>query len=154
MITVNIVNDTLATRMAQSHAASAVSETLNRDDALPLMESTSAEVMSETFEIASKFLRPSIEDRAPLSFDQIPGPMIMKLWEKYWKYVPIFGTQLFSSLLINRFSQGMIRRKFEAWWRLDRKTPFFFAIDIIYYHSLHFSRDKFAIVRSKEVRSQ
>ncbi|KAL2724541.1 hypothetical protein V1478_009054 [Vespula squamosa] len=101
-------NEVISTRMAQSHAASAVSETLNRDDTLPLMESTSAEVMSETFEIPSKFLRPTIEDRAPLSFDQIPGPMIMKLWEKYWKYVPIFGTQLFSSLLNNRFSQGMI----------------------------------------------
>ncbi|XP_043675939.1 probable cytochrome P450 301a1, mitochondrial isoform X1 [Vespula pensylvanica] len=101
-------NEVISTRMAQSHAASAVSETLNRDDTLPLMESTSAEVMSETFEIPSKFLRPTIEDRAPLSFDQIPGPMIMKLWEKYWKYVPIFGTQLFSSLLNNRFSQGRL----------------------------------------------
>lgn len=106
--------------MAQSHAASAVSETLNRDDTLPLMESTSAEVMSETFEIPSKFLRPTIEDRAPLSFDQIPGPMIMKLWEKYWKYVPIFGTQLFSSLLNNRFSQGMIRQKFELGDSIER----------------------------------
>ncbi|KAI4501604.1 hypothetical protein M0802_003481 [Mischocyttarus mexicanus] len=85
-------NEVMPTRLAQSHATSAIRETLNRDDTLPLIESTSNEMISETFEITSKFLRPSsIEDRTPLSFDQIPGPMIMKLWEKYWKYVPLFG---------------------------------------------------------------
>ncbi|KAI4488966.1 hypothetical protein M0804_004464 [Polistes exclamans] len=115
-------NEVIPTRMAQSHAASVIRETLNRDDTLPLMESTNTEMITETFEITSKFLRPSsIEDRTPLSFDQIPGPTIMKLWEKYWKYVPLFGTQLFSSLLINRFSQGQL-----SWNRNFTPIKYFF----------------------------
>ncbi|KAK2585165.1 hypothetical protein KPH14_008667 [Odynerus spinipes] len=84
-------SDVLSTRMAQSHAASAVNESLNRTGALPLMESASAEVIQDTFEIPSKLAPPVVDDRAALPFNQIPGPTILKLWEKYWKYVPLFG---------------------------------------------------------------
>uniref|UniRef100_A0ABD2X7C4 Cytochrome P450 n=1 Tax=Trichogramma kaykai TaxID=54128 RepID=A0ABD2X7C4_9HYME len=32
-----------------------------------------------------------ITEKSPLSFDHVPGPAILKLWYKYWKYVPLFG---------------------------------------------------------------
>nr|ARN17952.1 cytochrome P450-29 [Cephus cinctus] len=47
-------------------------------------------------------------EKTALPFEEIPGPAILKLWEKYWKYVPLLGTQLFCSLLINRFTQGRL----------------------------------------------
>jgi len=66
-------------------------------------------MVTEDFEIpASKIASLDHVDKAPLPFEDIPGPMILKLWEKYWKYVPLLGTQLFCSLLISRFTQGMI----------------------------------------------
>ncbi|KOC67844.1 putative cytochrome P450 301a1, mitochondrial, partial [Habropoda laboriosa] len=38
-------------------------------------------------------------------YEEIHGSEVLKIWEKYWKYVPLLGTQLFSSLLIDRFTQ-------------------------------------------------
>ncbi|XP_043288491.1 probable cytochrome P450 12a5, mitochondrial [Venturia canescens] len=43
-----------------------------------------------------------------LGLEDIPGPAILKVWEKYWKYVPILGTQLVCSLLINNLTQGKL----------------------------------------------
>ncbi|XP_024945777.1 probable cytochrome P450 12a5, mitochondrial isoform X2 [Cephus cinctus] len=30
-------------------------------------------------------------EKTALPFEEIPGPAILKLWEKYWKYVPLLG---------------------------------------------------------------
>ena len=49
-------------------------------------------------------------DRSPLPFEEIPGPAVLKLWEKYWRYVPLLGTQLFRSVLINGLTEGTIAR--------------------------------------------
>ncbi|XP_008208149.1 probable cytochrome P450 12a5, mitochondrial isoform X1 [Nasonia vitripennis] len=48
-------------------------------------------------------------DDSPLPFEEVPGPVILKLWEKYWKYVPLFGTQLIRSVLINRLTEGRLQ---------------------------------------------
>lgn len=104
--------------MTQSQAASVVNESL-RADAIPLLDQTAAEVSTTTFEVTtSKIESQIIGDKTPLPFEEIPGPAILKIWEKYWKYVPLLGTQVLSSLLINRFTQGTIcwstnRLKFE-----------------------------------------
>lgn len=44
----------------------------------------------------------------PLPFEEIPSPLVLKLWQKYWKYVPLLGTQLFRSLLINGLTEGTL----------------------------------------------
>lgn len=45
--------------------------------------------------------------KLPLPFEDIPGPAVLRLIEKYWKYVPILGTQLVCRLLLNTFTVGM-----------------------------------------------
>ncbi|XP_044009297.1 cytochrome P450 CYP12A2-like isoform X2 [Aphidius gifuensis] len=47
-------------------------------------------------------------DKLPLPFEDIPGPAVLRLIEKYWKYVPILGTQLVCSLLLNTFTVGRL----------------------------------------------
>lgn len=95
--------------MAQSHAIPAMSATVTSSKAMPLLETVNPEIAIEDFEIsASKIVPLGHVDKTPLPFEEIPGPMILKLWEKYWRYVPLLGTQLFCSLLISRFTQGMI----------------------------------------------
>lgn len=94
--------------MGQSRAASLINESL-RADAIPLLDQSSTDVSPATFEVsAAKVEAQIIGDKSPLPFEEIPGPAILKIWEKYWKYVPLLGTQLLSSLLINRFTQGTI----------------------------------------------
>ncbi|XP_068975698.1 probable cytochrome P450 12a5, mitochondrial [Bombus flavifrons] len=101
-------SDLLSASMTQSQAASVVNESL-RADAIPLLDQTAAEVSTTTFEVTtSKIESQIIGDKTPLPFEEIPGPAILKIWEKYWKYVPLLGTQVLSSLLINRFTQGRL----------------------------------------------
>lgn len=95
--------------MTQSHAIPTITATVTSSKAMSLLETVNPEMVTEDFEIpASKIASLDHVDKAPLPFEDIPGPMILKLWEKYWKYVPLLGTQLFCSLLISRFTQGMI----------------------------------------------
>lgn len=95
--------------MAESEAASVVTEPLTRTDSIPLLDETGAGVETTTFEVATGNIEThTISDKTPLPFQEIPGPAVLKIWEKYWKYVPLLGTQLFSSLLINRFTEGTI----------------------------------------------
>ncbi|XP_025270469.1 probable cytochrome P450 12a5, mitochondrial [Camponotus floridanus] len=99
-------NDIITTTVTQSHAIPTITATVAK--AMPLLEAVNPEI-TEDFEIsASKIVSLDHVDKAPLPFEDIPGPMILKLWEKYWKYVPLLGTQLFCSLLISRFTQGRL----------------------------------------------
>ncbi|KAK9299031.1 hypothetical protein QLX08_007860 [Tetragonisca angustula] len=101
-------SDILSASMAQSQAASLVNESL-RADTIPLLDHTAGEVSTTTLEVSTSGVESQIvADRSPLPFEEIPGPAILKIWEKYWKYVPLFGTQVLSSLLINRFTQGRL----------------------------------------------
>ncbi|XP_076656790.1 putative cytochrome P450 12a5, mitochondrial [Halictus rubicundus] len=96
----------ISASMARSQAA-VVTDTLNRTDAIPLLDPI--DDSSSSFEVSTQRIDPPfLADKSPLPFEEIPGPAILKLWEKYWKYVPLLGTQLFSSLLINRFTQGRL----------------------------------------------
>ncbi|CAK9806584.1 Probable cytochrome P450 12a5, mitochondrial [Anthophora plagiata] len=102
-------SDIISASMAQSQAASVMNEHLTRADSIPLLDPTTAELSSTTFEVTTpKIESHIIGDMTPLPFEEIPGPAVLKIWEKYWKYVPLLGTQLFSSLLINRFTQGRL----------------------------------------------
>lgn len=95
----------LAASVAQSIPA--VNTTVTSSKVIPLVETASSEVATDDIEIsASKVVSQAYKDKTSLPFEEIPGPAILKLWEKYWRYVPLLGTQLFSSLLISRFSQG------------------------------------------------
>lgn len=94
--------------MAQTPAA-VVSEQLSRAEGIPLLDPASPGISSPAFEVSTSRIEPHISvDKSPLPFEEVPGPAVLKIWEKYWKYVPLLGTQLFSSLLINRFTQGTI----------------------------------------------
>ncbi|XP_028523167.1 probable cytochrome P450 12a5, mitochondrial isoform X2 [Apis cerana] len=100
-------SDILSASMTESQTAS-VDESL-RTDTIPLLDHTATtEVSPTTFEVSTMKVDSQVFDKAPLPFDEIPGPAILKIWEKYWKYVPLLGTQLLSSLLINRFTQGRL----------------------------------------------
>ncbi|KAJ8667005.1 hypothetical protein QAD02_008667 [Eretmocerus hayati] len=44
--------------------------------------------------------------REDLEFEEIPGPAALKLLEKYWRYVPLLGTQLLRSAFINGLTEG------------------------------------------------
>ncbi|EFN81219.1 Probable cytochrome P450 49a1 [Harpegnathos saltator] len=75
---------------------------------MPLLE-TCSEIAAEHFDISvTKVVPHARADRSPLPFEEIPGPAILKLWEKYWRYVPLLGTQLFCRLLINKLTQGRL----------------------------------------------
>lgn len=157
-------NDVLSTRMAQSHAASAVDETINRPHTLPLMDSTSPEMIQDTFEMPSKILPPVTEDRSSLPFDQIPGPTIMKLWEKYWKYVPLFGRLTWNrnvtpiKYLFNKYGcivklngpfSGnivMIHRPehIAEVFKQEGRTPLRSGIDILEHYRLHYLKSRLA----------
>jgi hypothetical protein len=79
--------------------------------AMPLLETASPDVDAEAFAIPTAKVMPQAVrvDKTPLPFEEIPGPAILKLWEKYWRYVPLLGTQLFCSLLISGlWSQGTV----------------------------------------------
>ncbi|XP_043251706.1 probable cytochrome P450 12a5, mitochondrial [Colletes gigas] len=101
-------SDIISASMTQTQAAAIVAEPLGADS-IPLLDSASTEMSSATFEVpTAKIEQQMTVDRTPLPFEEVPGPAVLKLWEKYWKYVPLLGTQLFSSLLINRFTQGRL----------------------------------------------
>ncbi|XP_076171890.1 putative cytochrome P450 12a5, mitochondrial [Ptiloglossa arizonensis] len=95
-----------AASMAETQATNIVAEPLSRGD-IPLLDPATTEV-SSTLELSIPKSDQIIGDRTPLPFEEVPGPTVLKIWEKYWKYVPLLGTQLFSSLLINRFTQGRL----------------------------------------------
>ena len=59
-------------------------------------------------EISAKVVDGLKLDQSPLPFEDIPSPTICKLWDKYWRYVPLFGTQFFRSLLINGLTHGKV----------------------------------------------
>lgn len=102
-----------ATSMAQTHAVPAVNATAT-SSAMPLLE-TSPDVAAEDSDISLAKVAPRVPaEKSPLPFEEIPGPAILKLWEKYWRYVPLLGTQLFCSLLINKLTQGTIPRSSAA----------------------------------------
>ncbi|KAG7197296.1 hypothetical protein KM043_018417 [Ampulex compressa] len=99
----------ISASIAQSQPVSVVSEALQQPRQVSALETSCTEDSPELFEVSVRRVAPSISvDRTPLPFEEIPGPAILKLWEKYWKYVPLLGTQLFCSLLINRFTQGRL----------------------------------------------
>ncbi|KAM0726079.1 putative cytochrome P450 12a5, mitochondrial [Formica fusca] len=102
-------NDIISATVAQSRAIPAMTAAVTSSKAMSLLQTANPEIAMENLEIsASKIVPLGHVDKAPLPFEDIPGPMILKLWEKYWRYVPLLGTQLFSSLLINRFTQGRL----------------------------------------------
>jgi len=94
-----------AASMAQSHVIPTINAAVTKS--MPLLETTNFEIATENFKIPKVVPRIRLE-KAPLPFEEIPGPLILKLWEKYWRYVPFLGTQLFCSLLISRLTQGTI----------------------------------------------
>lgn len=97
-----------AASVAQSHAIPTMNTTVTSTKPL-LVETTNSETATETFQIpTSKVVSRARIEKIPLPFEEIPGPMILKLWEKYWRYVPLLGTQLFCSLLISKLTQGTI----------------------------------------------
>ncbi|XP_053997434.1 probable cytochrome P450 12a5, mitochondrial [Hylaeus anthracinus] len=100
-------SDIISASMTQSQA-SVIAEPLTRADSIPLLDTDSTDV-SSAFEVSTaKIEQQIVAERSPLPFEEVPGPAFLKIWEKYWKYVPLLGTQLFSSLLINRFTQGRL----------------------------------------------
>ncbi|KAL6423494.1 hypothetical protein ACFW04_010223 [Cataglyphis niger] len=102
-------NDILNASVVQSHAIPAMTAAVTSSKAMPLLETTNPEIATEVFEIsASKVIPLGYVDKAPLPFEDIPGPIVLKLWEKYWRYVPLLGTQLISSLLNIRFTLGRL----------------------------------------------
>lgn len=96
-----------ATSVAQSHTIPTINATPTKRETMSLLETANFEIATESVKIPKVMPRVRIE-KTPLPFEEIPGPMILKLWEKYWRYVPLLGTQLFCSLLISRLIQGMI----------------------------------------------
>jgi len=94
-----------AASVAQSHTIPTMNATSTK--MMPLLETANFEITTENVKIPKVMPRVRIE-KTSLPFEEIPGPMILKLWEKYWRYVPLLGTQLFCSLLISRFIQGTI----------------------------------------------
>lgn len=81
---------------------------LSQSPTIPLMEPTIASEAS-VFDLPQASLSPEVTtEKTPLPFEDIPGPAVLKIFEKYWRYVPLFGTQLICSLLINKFTLGMI----------------------------------------------
>ncbi|XP_071571496.1 probable cytochrome P450 12a5, mitochondrial isoform X1 [Temnothorax nylanderi] len=102
-------NDVITASMTQSHAIPTVNATVTSTQTMPLLETANSETAMESFKIPTSKVVPRVRiEKAPLPFEEIPGPMILKLWEKYWRYVPLLGTQLFCSLLISRLTQGRL----------------------------------------------
>lgn len=95
-----------AASTSQARTATATATAI-RVEPIPLSESSVPEVTPEVFEISEAKIVPKVAvDKSALAFEDIPGPAILKLWEKYWKYVPLLGTQLLSGLLINSSTHG------------------------------------------------
>ncbi|XP_029178636.1 probable cytochrome P450 12a5, mitochondrial [Nylanderia fulva] len=102
-------NDIITATVTQSHAIPAITAPVTSSKAMPLLETVNPEIVTEDIEISASKIEPfGHVDKTSLPFEEIPGPMILKLWEKYWRYVPLLGTQLFCSLLISRFIQGRL----------------------------------------------
>ncbi|XP_058798490.1 probable cytochrome P450 12a5, mitochondrial [Phymastichus coffea] len=72
---------------------------------IPLLE-TFDKTAGQIVDDSSKHLPDELVGHQP--FQDVPGPALLKLWEKYWRYVPLFGTQLFRSVLINGLSEGRL----------------------------------------------
>ncbi|XP_018401084.1 PREDICTED: probable cytochrome P450 12a5, mitochondrial [Cyphomyrmex costatus] len=98
-------NDLISTSVAQSHTVPTMNATSTKT--MPLLDTANFEIATESVKIPKIMPRVRIE-KTPLPFEEIPGPMILKLWEKYWRYVPLLGTQLFCSLLISKLIQGRL----------------------------------------------
>ncbi|XP_012278927.1 probable cytochrome P450 12a5, mitochondrial isoform X2 [Orussus abietinus] len=82
----------LSATMAQPQPAPSLQgNPITRSESLRLLDSTSADI-SDTFDTPeTKILQEVSVDKSPLPFEEIPGPAILKFWEKYWKYVPLLG---------------------------------------------------------------
>ncbi|XP_076683489.1 putative cytochrome P450 12a5, mitochondrial isoform X2 [Andrena cerasifolii] len=84
-------SDIISASMTQTQAA-AMPGPLTRADAIPLLDPAAAEVSTTTFEVSPLGMEPQVTvEKAPLPFEEIPGPAVLKIWEKYWKYVPLLG---------------------------------------------------------------
>ncbi|KAK0163148.1 hypothetical protein PV327_006856 [Microctonus hyperodae] len=105
-------NEIINSPLTQSHSNNGGSLSILRSD----IDTQSIEQMARVNNTTEM-----IDDKVSISFQEIPGPAILKLWEKYWKYVPIFGTQLFCSLLMNRITEGRL-----LWNRNNTPLKYFF----------------------------
>ncbi|XP_018357347.1 PREDICTED: probable cytochrome P450 12a5, mitochondrial isoform X2 [Trachymyrmex cornetzi] len=81
-------NDIISTSVVQSHTIPTMNATPTKT--VPLLETTNFEITTENVKIPKVMTRVRIE-KTLLPFEEIPGPMILKLWEKYWRYVPLLG---------------------------------------------------------------
>ncbi|XP_066601445.1 probable cytochrome P450 12a5, mitochondrial [Prorops nasuta] len=106
--------------IAQTQTKEAATSTIHSAESI--IKQAATEVQTEATEVAGIKLTPSATiDKSPLPFEEIPGPAVLRIWEKYWKYVPVLGTQLFCSLLINRFTEGQL-----VWNRNVTPIKYFF----------------------------
>ncbi|XP_018309022.1 probable cytochrome P450 12a5, mitochondrial isoform X2 [Mycetomoellerius zeteki] len=83
-------NDIISTSVAQSHTIPTINATPTKRETMSLLETANFEIATESVKIPKVMPRVRIE-KTPLPFEEIPGPMILKLWEKYWRYVPLLG---------------------------------------------------------------
>lgn len=111
----------LATEVSKSSTLSATDLTISQQ----IIGVSETQEMSKSPELT--------RDKTPLPFEDIPGPAILKIFEKYWKYVPIFGTQLISSLLINKLTLGTIYWKFERNETRNSNIQSFFELNLSSY---------------------
>ncbi|XP_067214408.1 cytochrome P450 302a1, mitochondrial isoform X2 [Linepithema humile] len=80
-------NDIITASMTPPHLMSA---TVTK--AMPLLETANSEIVAESLEISTpKAVPRAYVDKTLRPFEEIPGPAILKLWEKYWRYVPLLG---------------------------------------------------------------
>ncbi|XP_076396038.1 putative cytochrome P450 12a5, mitochondrial isoform X2 [Megachile rotundata] len=80
--------DILSAPIGQSQAAAVMNESLTRTNTIPLLDH--APEVSTSFDVTPK-IEPQIIGDKSAPFEEIPGPAVLKIWEKYWKYVPLLG---------------------------------------------------------------
>ncbi|XP_011707041.1 PREDICTED: cytochrome P450 302a1, mitochondrial-like isoform X2 [Wasmannia auropunctata] len=87
---VPLISNDVITASMQSHAIPTMNATVTTTKTMPLVETANFDIATESFKFPKVIPRVRIE-KVPLPFEEIPGPMILKLWEKYWRYVPLLG---------------------------------------------------------------
>ncbi|XP_036145873.1 probable cytochrome P450 12a5, mitochondrial isoform X2 [Monomorium pharaonis] len=84
-------NNVITASVAQSHTIPMIDATITSTKTAPLLETSNSEI-AERIKITTSKAVPHIGiKKTPLPFEEIPGPLILKLWEKYWRYVPLLG---------------------------------------------------------------
>ncbi|XP_046624865.1 probable cytochrome P450 12a5, mitochondrial isoform X1 [Neodiprion virginianus] len=101
----------LISSIAQPQTAGGLASEISPTSAtIPLTDAAVSQQASNVFEIPDVSVSSEVtRDKTPLPFEDIPGPVALKIFEKYWKYVPLLGTQLICSLLINRLTLGQLK---------------------------------------------